>query len=93
MLPFFLHRQERVGIAGRADGRELFYGARGGKLLSVEVGPNGDFGPPKDILQVRGARDYAVAPDGQRFLVIERPRQEAVGLLPVKRRFVVGSSS
>ena len=66
-------RQVSTGGGGRpqwrADGRELFYGARGGKLLSVDVGPNGDFGPPKEILQVRGARDYAVAPDGQRFLV------------------------
>jgi Tol biopolymer transport system component len=66
-------RQVSTGGGGRprwrADGRELFYGARGGKLLSVDVGPNGDFGPPRNILQVRGARDYAVAPDGQRFLV------------------------
>jgi Tol biopolymer transport system component len=66
-------RQVSTGGGGRpqwrADGRELFYGARGGKLLSVDVGPNGDFGLPKEILQVRGARDYAVAPDGQRFLV------------------------
>ena len=53
----------------RADGRELFYGARGGKLMLVEVGANGEFGEPKELFQVRGAGDYAVAPDGQKFLV------------------------
>jgi Tol biopolymer transport system component len=53
----------------RADGRELFYGARGGKLMAVEVGANGDFGDPVELFQVRGAGDYAVAPDGQKFLV------------------------
>jgi Tol biopolymer transport system component/predicted Ser/Thr protein kinase len=53
----------------RADGRELFYGARGGKLIAVEVGANGEFGAPRELFQVRGARDYAVAPDGQKFLV------------------------
>ena len=29
----------------------------------------GEFGVPKELFQVRGAGDYAVAPDGQRFLV------------------------
>lgn len=54
----------------RADGRELYYyGARGGKFMVVEVRPGGDFGAPKELFQIRGARDYAVAPDGQRFLV------------------------
>ena len=53
----------------RADGRELFFGARGGKLMVVEALPNGDFGDPKELFQLRGARDYAVAADGQRFLV------------------------
>jgi Tol biopolymer transport system component/predicted Ser/Thr protein kinase len=53
----------------RADGRELFYAARGGKLMVVDVGSNGEFGAPKELFQVRGAGDYAVARDGQRFLV------------------------
>ena len=53
----------------RADGRELFYVARGGKLMVVDVGSNGEFGTPKELFQVRGAGDYAVARDGQRFLV------------------------
>jgi Tol biopolymer transport system component len=53
----------------RADGRELFFGARGGKLMVVEALPNGDFGDPKELFQIRGAVDYAVATDGQRFLV------------------------
>jgi len=53
----------------RADGRELFYGARSGKLMVVEVDANGEFGEPKELFQVRGAGDYAVAPDGLKFLV------------------------
>jgi Tol biopolymer transport system component len=53
----------------RADGRELFFGARGGKLMVAETLPNGDFGDPKELFQLRGALDYAVANDGQRFLV------------------------
>jgi Tol biopolymer transport system component len=53
----------------RKDGRELFYAARGGKIMTVEVRPGGEFGSPKELFQVHGARDYAVAPDGQRFLV------------------------
>jgi Tol biopolymer transport system component len=53
----------------RADGRELFFGARGGKLMVVEALPNGEFGDPKELFELRGARDYAVATDGQRFLV------------------------
>jgi Tol biopolymer transport system component/predicted Ser/Thr protein kinase len=60
----------------RSDGRELFYAARGGKVMTVEVGPGGEFGPPTELFQIRGAREYAVAPDGQRFLVdvgIENP--------------------
>jgi Tol biopolymer transport system component len=53
----------------RKDGRELFYAGRGGKIMTVEVLPGGEFGSPKELFQVRGVRDYAVAPDGQRFLV------------------------
>jgi hypothetical protein len=37
--------------------------------MVVEALPNGDFGDPKELFQLRGARDYAVAADGQRFLV------------------------
>jgi eukaryotic-like serine/threonine-protein kinase len=53
----------------RRDGRELYYTARGGKVMAVDVQPGGEFAPPKELFRVRGARDYAIAPDGQRFLV------------------------
>jgi Tol biopolymer transport system component len=53
----------------RRDGRELFYSARGGKIITVEVRPGGEFGAPKELFQIKGAGDYAVAPDGQRFLL------------------------
>jgi Tol biopolymer transport system component/predicted Ser/Thr protein kinase len=54
----------------RGDGRELYYMARGGKLMAVEVQSSGEFGAPKQLFQIRGAaRDYTVAPDGQRFIL------------------------
>ncbi len=52
--------RRQVSIGGgtrprwRADGRELFFGARGGKFMAVEVFPNGDFGAPKELFQVHG---------------------------------------
>jgi serine/threonine protein kinase/Tol biopolymer transport system component len=61
----------------RRDGRELFYRARDGKLLSVSVGTGADFeaGPAKPLFAPRvflagpgGGTFYDVAPDG-RFLV------------------------
>ncbi len=53
----------------RADSREVFFRAQGGKLMVAEALPNGDFGDPKELFQLRGARDYAVATNGERFLV------------------------
>jgi Tol biopolymer transport system component len=62
----------------RRDGGELYYTARGGKLMAVEVSQNGDFAAPKQLFEIAGIRDYAVAPDGRRFLVdiaLEDPTQ------------------
>jgi hypothetical protein len=71
----------------RRDGRELFYmdSAVGGKLLAVDVkanGPTFNAGTPRELFATgyvnlpAGGRfhPYAVAADGQRFL-IPRPEQ------------------
>jgi hypothetical protein len=58
----------------RRDGRELFYYTREGKLLSVDVRTSPAFqaGVPQVLFEVRlkgiVARQYAVSPDGRRFL-------------------------
>lgn len=65
----------------RRDGRELFYRAPNQTLMAVDVKSNPttvEFGPPKALFPTRmkwmeiqaGARHYAAAPDGQRFLMI-----------------------
>jgi len=37
--------------------------------MAVDVKGNGEFGSPKELFQVPAAGDYAVATDGQSFLV------------------------
>jgi Tol biopolymer transport system component len=65
----------------RLDGRELFYRATDETLMAVDVKSNPttvEFSPPKALFPTRikwmeiqaGARHYAAAPDGQRFLMI-----------------------
>jgi len=62
----------------RRDGKELYYLAADGKLMAVNItaGLKIDCGPPQ-ILFDTGLRmnpvldQYAVAPDGQRFLVLK----------------------
>ena len=61
----------------RADGRELFYMSRDGKLMSVAVtpGPATDFGPPRELFQtplkspLLISAQYVAAGNGQRFLL------------------------
>jgi hypothetical protein len=61
----------------RRDGRELFFLAPDGRLMSVEVEQNPAlrFGPPKPLFQTRlmelpgPSRRYGVTADGQRFLM------------------------
>lgn len=59
-----------VGASWRADGRELWYGIQGTKLMAVEVTTNSafQFGPPRLLFQV--ASGYSSGTDnGGRFLV------------------------
>src|SRR5215510_6206486 len=59
----------------RADGKELFFLAEGGKLMSAEIRTEGKFdsGVPRQLFQTNikyhGDFSYAAQADGQRFLV------------------------
>ncbi len=63
------------------DGRELFYLANDGRLMAVPttVSPSFTFGKPAALFDIRGystseqGRNYDVARDGQRFLVVKNP--------------------
>jgi eukaryotic-like serine/threonine-protein kinase len=62
----------------RADGRELFYLASDGAIMSVSLGMRGEFAPspPARLFPTKLAPDpflaqYAVTDDGQRFLGLE----------------------
>jgi hypothetical protein len=73
----------RVSVDGggqpkwRGDGKELFYRSAGGPLVAVEVREGADgleVGLPTELFEVGVVRrpqvdDYAVADNGQRFLV------------------------
>jgi len=61
------------------SGKELFFIAPDGKLMSVDIGPGSSFEPgkPKVVFDTVSARtnaanDYDVSADGQRFLFISR---------------------
>ena len=74
-------RQVSLGGGGvpwwRADGRELFYMSRDGKVMSVAVtpGPATDFGPPRELFQtplqspLLITAQYVATGNGQRFLL------------------------
>lgn len=76
-------RRRQVSLNGggvpwwRADGRELFYMSRDGKLMSVSVkpGPEPEFGVPTVLFQTPLnspsliSAQYVVADNGQRFLL------------------------
>jgi Tol biopolymer transport system component len=60
----------------RADGKELFYITSGGRMMSVNVHPQGDEfqnDPPQFLFQTRATPDtynlFDVSPDGQHFLM------------------------
>ena len=60
----------------RADGRELFYVAPGGRMMAVEIqaaGERFEAGLPRFLFQTKPRRlpgaQYDPTPDGQRFLV------------------------
>ena len=60
----------------RQDGKELFYLATDGNIISVEakLGPGPEFGVPKALFPARiqqnaiGTDEFLPTPDGQRFL-------------------------
>ena len=57
--------------AWRADGREIFYVGRNGKLTAVELLTTPDglvTGRTTELFELRGD-SYTASPDGQRFLV------------------------
>jgi hypothetical protein len=70
----------------RRDGKELFYVGTDDRLMSVAVSVRGaavEFGVPQPLFEVRAAgttlfaeRQYDVAPDGERFLVVRRVGEE-----------------
>lgn len=62
----------------RSDGKELFFIARDGRIMTTEVKPDGtvfEYSPPSALFQTRtlftygGFRDFDVFPDGKHFLV------------------------
>ena len=61
----------------RRDGKELYYIAPGGKLISVTVKTGAKFeaGVPHQILEKLGSTNYAPTADGQKFIV-SQPRAE-----------------
>jgi Tol biopolymer transport system component len=76
--------KKRVSTTGgteplwRRDGKELFFVADGGKMMSVAVANNGgqlEFAAPKFLFQTHMhnrysiLHEYDVSPDGQRFLI------------------------
>ena len=86
----------RVSVDGggqpqwRADGKELFYGGPGGGM-AVDVKDADtrlDVGTPRKLFDAPGLRpafdDYAVTPDGRRFLV-----KVPIGEEPTPRLHVV----
>ena len=87
-----LNNRKQVSTAGganpewRRDGRELFYLAADGNLMSVEVKTDGVFEAsiPKSLFRIKSPRVatqnyeklYTVTPDGERFLVRSAVSQE-----------------
>ena len=63
----------------RRDGKEIFFRAPHDMLTSTEVrtGTRIESGAPKPLLQV-ATRSYAPTGDGQRFLVVETQKNQAM---------------
>ena len=82
------------------DGREIFYVAPDGRLNSVEVsvkGPEFEAGAPRPLFDLRLAgthwpdpRQYDVAVDGQRFLVVRRVEDAGPDALVVILNWIAG---
>ncbi len=54
----------------RGDGRELVYLSGAGQLMAVPVDASGAPGTPRALFDASAWRDFDVAPDGQRFVVV-----------------------
>jgi Tol biopolymer transport system component len=70
----------------RRDGRELFFLASDGALMSVEIeqsGPALRLGVPRPQTLLRGADDYEVSPDGRRILTKTALRRQGDNALQV----------
>jgi Tol biopolymer transport system component len=72
----------------RADGRELFYLALDGTMMSVPFGANGQKGAARELFRVAFQPtpfldEYAVTEDGQRFLIITPVRSDRTARLSV----------
>jgi Tol biopolymer transport system component len=63
----------------RGDGREIFYRALDGSIVSVPAEAHGSdltLGKPERLFQLSADGNYDVSPDGQRFLVTTPAQQE-----------------
>ena len=73
--PGSLHQVSKDGggrTLWRADGKELFYGAPDGYLMSVDVNTTGgtfQTGAPQRLFKLSAGAAWVVAPDGKRFLL------------------------
>jgi Tol biopolymer transport system component len=86
-----ISRAEGGNAVWRADGKEIFYLAADGKLMSVAVESNENFfrpGTPEPLFQTRMVpsvfREYDVTRDGKRFLLnvpIADPREEPITVI------------
>jgi len=67
----------------RKDGKELFFLAPGGRVMSVPLAGNGTPGVPRMLFQASEALDFEPVADGSRFLMQleERPLDPPVHLL------------
>jgi hypothetical protein len=86
----------------RRDGKELFYIAPGGKLMSValKLGDDGETSAPVELFQTRMAgvgsptsglsQQYDVTPDGQRFLVNTAVEQATLAPVTVVVNWTAG---
>jgi Tol biopolymer transport system component len=66
----------------RRDGRELFFLARGGRLMTAPIRGSLDAGTPRMLFQAADAVDYEPTTDGSRFIVqLEERSTDPVRLL------------
>ena len=77
----------------RADGKELFYLAADGSLMSVDITPGHESQPgvPKALFRATGVlRDWSVTADGKRFLFAMPAQQNAQPTFTVVLNWLAG---